>query len=90
MTDLAVNMYGNRYYASFTASGENVAEAWVESSKDQLDWERISKIQRRPPFIFTISQKRFPAPGGFLRGVARDISGVVGRSENYAVPFPAR
>lgn len=90
VTDLTINAFGKKRYVGFTASGDNVGEAWVESSKDQLDWERISKIQRKPPYLFTIPAQRFPAPGGYLRGVARDNAGGVGKSEIYAVPFPAR
>lgn len=90
VTELTVRSAGKKFVVEFSAGGENLAEAWVEASKDQLDWERVSKIRRSPPFIFTLGADRFPAPGEYLRGVARDITGNTGNSEAYAIPYPPR
>lgn len=90
VTELAAQSVGKKYVVTFSVGGENVAEAWVESSKDQLDWARVSKILRKPPYIFTITGDRFPSPGEYLRGAARDITGTVGKSEAYGISFPAR
>ncbi len=80
----------NRHYVEFSVGGENVAGAWVEMSRDQLDWERISEIRRKPPYIFTIRKSRYPAPGNYLRAAARDISGNLGASVLFPIPFPPR
>ncbi len=78
----------NRHYVEFSVGGENISEAWVEMSRDQLDWERLSHIVRQPPYIFTIRKSRFPEPGNYLRGVARDVSGTTGVSVIHPIPFP--
>lgn len=90
VTELNVRSAGKKTVVEFSVGGENITEAWVEGSKDQLDWERISPFCRQPPFALTIGPEKFPAPGGFVRAAARDNSGNVGRSEAYAVPFPPR
>lgn len=84
VTELTVQHLGKKFIVSFSAGGENLAEAWVEGSKDLLDWERISRLRRRPPYIFTIPADRFPTAGFYLRGVARDYSGNSGKSEPSA------
>lgn len=78
---------GRDHVVSFSVSGENVTDAWVEFSRDQLDWERVSRPRRRPPFMFTLGPDKYPAPGAYLRGAARDVSGLVGYSEPFTVPY---
>ncbi|HAM34391.1 MAG TPA: hypothetical protein DEB40_08900 [Elusimicrobia bacterium] len=73
--------------ARFSAWGENIAEAWIESSNDGLDWERVSKIRRRQPFIFSITDEKCPASGYYLRGAVRDILGSTGLGEPYRIPY---
>jgi hypothetical protein len=65
----------------------SVTDAWVESSRDRLDWTRVSKIQRRPPYIFTLSSDKSPNSGVYIRGAARDISGAIGYSEHVIIPY---
>lgn len=86
--DLSVRQAGRKWVVEFSAGGENVSEAWVETSKDQLDWRRVTRILRQAPYIFTLQANRFPAPGEFLRAAARDISGNIGTSEPYGVKLP--
>lgn len=88
VNDLTLARAGRRLVARFSAAGEDVADAWVEVSRDRLDWERISKRQRRPPFIFSIDKNL--APGLWLRGVARDVSGAIGYSEPSMIPYALR
>lgn len=85
VTDLSVRPAGKKWVVEFSVGGENISEAWIESSRDQLDWRRISRLQRRAPYIFTLEAGRFPAPGEHLRAAARDIAGNVGTSESYGV-----
>ncbi len=85
--DLTLARSGERVIARFSASGENISEAWVESSRDRLDWERVSRYQRRPPYVFDLPLSRTVAPGQFLRGAARDISGAVGQSDPIMIPY---
>lgn len=90
IADLTVARAGKSVVARFSAAGEDVAEAWIEASRDQLEWQRVSRFQRRPPYSFILSGDKAPAPGTFLRGVARDISGAVGQSEAYMIPYAPR
>lgn len=87
---LNVARTGKFAVVDFAVGGDNVIEAWVESSKDQLDWTPITKVRRLPPYSFTIGADKFPPPGGFLRARARDSSGNLGVSEIYAVPYAPR
>ena len=88
VSDLTLARAGRRVVARFSAAGEDVTDAWVESSRDRLDWERISKRQRRPPYVFSMD-KSLP-PGLWLRGAARDISGAIGYSEPAIIPYAFR
>jgi hypothetical protein len=90
VNDLTVSRAGRRVIVRFSAAGEDVTEAWVEVSRDRLDWERVSKLQRRPPYEFSLTPDKSPAPGLYLRGVARDISGAVGVSDPYMIPYAPR
>ncbi|MDP3542849.1 MAG: hypothetical protein Q8T11_10340 [Elusimicrobiota bacterium] len=89
VADFAVARAGKRLVVRFSAAGEDVGEAWVEASRDQLEWQRASRIQRRPPFMFSLPAEKAPA-GSFLRGAARDISGAVGLSDGYMIPYAPR
>ncbi|MBI3564522.1 MAG: hypothetical protein HY079_04920, partial [Elusimicrobia bacterium] len=89
VNDLSVARAGKRVVVRFSAAGEDVSDAWVEASRDRLDWERVSKLQRRPPFVFALPAEKSPA-GLFLRGAARDVSGAIGYSDPYMVPYAAR
>jgi hypothetical protein len=90
VNDLTLARSGKRVIVRFSAAGEDVADAWVEVSRDRLDWERLSKLQRRPPFIFALPPEKSPAPGMYLRGVARDVSGAVGYSDPAMIPYAIR
>ena len=90
VADFSVARAGKRVIVRFSAAGEDVAEAWVEASRDQLEWQRVSRIQRKPPYIFSLSPEKTPAPGSYLRGLARDISGATGVSEGFMIPYAPR
>jgi hypothetical protein len=90
VNDLSVARAGKHVLVRFSAAGEDVSEAWVEVSRDRLDWSRISKYQRRPPYLFSLSAEKSPGPGQFVRGVARDMSGAVGYSEPTMIPYAPR
>lgn len=81
---------GKKGIAQFSVAGEDVTEAWVEQSRDQLDWTRATKYLRKPPFSFSLGEGRLPPPGFFVRGAARDASGVVGNSEPVQIPYAPR
>ncbi|MFI5345472.1 MAG: hypothetical protein ACHQ51_03770 [Elusimicrobiota bacterium] len=90
VNDLSVARADKRVLVRFSAAGEDVSEGWVEVSRDRLDWTRISKLQRRPPYIFALSPEKSPGPGQYLRGVARDTSGAVGYSDPVMIPYAPR
>lgn len=78
---------GRKAVIQFSVWGENIVESWVESSRDQLDWQRVSRLVRRQPLVFSLAQDKIPAPGWFLRGAARDVYGNTGFSEPYPIPY---
>lgn len=90
VSDFALTRDGKRTVVSFSAGGDNVAEAWVEASRDQLDWERIGRVRRKQPFVFTLPPDKVPAPGWSLRGAARDALGNIGASDPFFLPYAAR
>jgi hypothetical protein len=87
VNDLTLARSGRRALIRFSAAGEDVTEAWVESSRDQLDWSRATKFQRRPPYVFALPLDKNLAPGVYVRGAARDISGAVGYSDAVMIPY---
>ena len=90
VADFGVAHAGKHVIVRFSAAGEDVAEGWVEASRDQLEWQRVSRIQYRPPYMFSLPPEKAPVPGSFLRGVARDISGALGVSAGYMIPYAPR
>lgn len=90
ISDFKYERLGRRGVASFSVAGEDVTEAWVESSRDQLDWARATRYARKPPFTFPFPADRAPAPGAYLRAAARDASGVVGNGPAVQIPYGAR
>ncbi|MBI3551136.1 MAG: hypothetical protein HY077_01345 [Elusimicrobia bacterium] len=89
VADFSLSRVGRNAIAQFAVGGDDVIEAWVETSRDQLDWQRLSKLRREPPYLFTLSPEKI-APGNFLRGAAMDSSGNVGHSETFAIPYAPR
>ena len=90
VADLTVAHAGKHVIVRFSAAGEDVSEAWVEASRDQLEWQRVSRFVRKPPYMFSLAIDKTPLPGTFLRGVARDISGAVGTSDGFMIPYAPR
>lgn len=56
----------------FSVEGESIDSAWLEASSDQLDWERFSRVIRKPPFQITIQKGQLAPRGAYVRAVARD------------------
>ena len=67
--------------------GENIDQAWVEHSRDGLDWERVTRFQRKQPFDFTLPSDKCPQPGEYVRGAARDVLGTTVQSDAFQVPY---
>jgi len=86
VSEFSFQRTGRKAVVRFSVGGENVAEAWVEASRDQLDWERVSQVLRRQPFQFSITAEKLPAAGRFLRGAARDAIGTTGFSAPFRIP----
>lgn len=87
--DFSLQRLSKRTLVQFSVAGTDVAEAWVETSRDQLDWSRASKTLRQQPYVFSLPNTLLQ-PGTFVRGAARDSLGKVGQSEATAVPYGAR
>ena len=63
---------GADFVYRFTADGDGIEAAWLESSTDQLDWERLSAYRREPPFLMTVPRSKLSSRGAWVRAVARD------------------
>lgn len=87
--DISLAHSGHHALVRFAADGQDISEAWVESSRDRLDWERVSKLQRRPPFTFNMGETAI-YPGMYVRGAAQDSSGEIGYSDPLMIPFSAQ
>ena len=87
--DFALQRVGKRVVAQFSVAGTDVAEAWIETSRDQLDWSRASHFRRMQPFLFSLNGEKLTA-GVFLRAAARDSLGKVGYSEAIGIPYAPR
>lgn len=88
--DLTVARAERGLVARFSASGRDISEAWVEASRDGLDWSRVSREQRRPPYLFSLPPSTALGPGSWVRGAARAASGTIGYSEPYRIPYEPR
>jgi len=86
VSEFRFDRIGRKCLVRFSAWGENIAEAWVDRSRDGLDWEKASRLQRRQPFSFTFAPDRCPAPGAYLRGSVRDVLGAVGHTDPFPIP----
>jgi hypothetical protein len=75
----------SRVLARFSVSGRDFSQAWVESSDDQLNWERVSPFLTAAPFYFSLDPVLVKT-GNYLRGAADDESGDVGFSDPFQIP----
>lgn len=84
--ECSVRPAGDNLMFRFSAEGEGIESAWLETSQDQLDWERFTRPVRQPPFSYTLLRSRIPPRGAYLRAVARDMLGNDGACEGIFVP----
>lgn len=89
VSEFIFERYARKCVARFSVWGENIAETWVEHSRDGLDWQRLTRYQRKQPFSFTLPQDKCPPAGEYLRGVAQDQLGATGTSDPFQVPYGA-
>jgi hypothetical protein len=87
--DFSIEKAGRRVVAQFSVAGTDVAEAWLETSRDQLDWSRASHYRRQQPYIISLNAEKL-TPGTFLRAAARDSLGKVGYSDAIGIPYAPR
>jgi hypothetical protein len=87
VSEFSYGRLGKKCLVRFSAWGENIDQAWVEHSRDGLDWARVTRFQRRQPFDFTLPQDNCPQPGEYLRGAACDVLGTSAVSDPYQVPY---
>ena len=71
---------------SFSTRGTDIDFAWLESSPDQLDWTRLSRYRRNPPYIITVPREKIPARGTYVRAVARDNFANEGSCDGIYIP----
>ena len=89
VSEFSYERLGKKCLVRFSSWGENLDQAWVERSRDGLDWERATRVLRRQPFDFTLPQDKCPPPGEYLRGAARDVLGTTAVSDPFQVPYGA-
>ncbi|MDD5628796.1 MAG: hypothetical protein PHU21_07010 [Elusimicrobia bacterium] len=90
VSEFIVERQGKKCLVRFSAWGENIEQAWVEHSRDGLDWQRATRLLRKQPFAFTMTQDRCAAPNEYLRGAARDVLGTTATSDPFQVPDAPR
>lgn len=90
VSELRVERGGKKTVVRFSVGGENIEQAWVESSRDMLDWSRCSRILRKPPYAFSLPADKAPGSGWFVRGAAQDALGNIGTSEPVGIPYAPR
>jgi hypothetical protein len=86
VSDFSMRPRQDRMIFKFSAEGKNVELAWIEMSQDELEWRRVSRIKRTPPYFFEIPRSLVPQRGAYFRGKARDILVVEGNSKHIFVP----
>lgn len=82
----SVETVAGRVLARFSAEGRDVELAWVESSEDQLEWNRVSAYRRSPPYIFSVPLEAVSGKGAYLRARARNLWAVEASSPALWVP----
>ena len=85
VADFSISKGASHCLVRFSASGKDVAGVWIESSDDQLNWERMSPILHVPPFYFSFDNALLKS-GNYLRGAAEDESGNIGFSAPAHIP----
>lgn len=85
LSDFELKPLAERIVAGFSVEGKNVELAWVEMSHDELEWRRVTRHLRHPPYFFSIPRTEIPPRGAFLRGRARDALAVDGQSKSVFV-----
>ncbi|MDE2039092.1 MAG: hypothetical protein KGO96_00595 [Elusimicrobia bacterium] len=84
--DFSLQRFDASAVGRFSVASTDLDEAWIESSRDRLNWTRATPYRRRQPFLFTLDAARL-APGTFWRAAARDSLGTVGYSDIVAIPY---
>ena len=87
--DLSLQRLAHRTLVEFSVAATDLEEAWVEISRDQLDWNRAGRRLRQQPFIISVPNSAL-TPGVFVRAAARDSLGKIGHSAALTVPYGAR
>ena len=87
--DLSMQRLARRTLVQFSVACTDLDAAWVEVSRDQLDWARISRYRRQQPFIIAVPNSELPS-GVYVRAAARDSLGKVGYSDPLVVPYGAK
>ncbi len=87
--DLSMQRLDKRTLVQFSVACTDLEAAWLETSRDQLDWTRAGRYLRQQPFIASVPNSVL-TPGIFVRAAARDSLGKVGYSEPHVVPYGAK
>jgi hypothetical protein len=77
----SITPVGQKFLFQFSVDAQNTEAAWVETSHDQLDWQRISSYLRQPPYMLTVPSERISARGSYIRATAKDFLGNTGSCE---------
>ena len=86
VSDLRIAPQESGALVRFSVSGADVSRAWIETSPDGLDWQRVGTFLEAPPYIAALGAGSAPKSGQYLRAAAEDIYGDRGYSAAYAAP----
>lgn len=86
VSDFSIRPRRSDMIVQFSVEGINIQSAWVEMARDKLNWRRVSKIRRHPPFIFRIPRRLVPPRGAHFRGRASDLLAAEGASPSAFLP----
>lgn len=73
--DCATRRAGRGILFTFSVTAKNAEMAWVERSRDGLEWERVSRYLRQPPYAVTLPADIVGMQGSYLRATAMDLLG---------------
>lgn len=66
---------------SFSVFGADIDLVWLETSQDQLDWQRSTRYIRRPPYLLVLPYDQISTRGTYVRASAAGLTGAMGSGE---------
>ena len=87
---LVAEMTDENITLSFSAIGEDVRAAWLETSYDKFEWQRATRLMFRAPYFWTLRRDEISKNMFYLRAAAVDNLENTGYSKELIIPAVAR